>query len=109
MGTGFHGVNGLSPKIPIHIFDVYVLPRVLYGLEATIIKKKHFTELESFHRGILRNLQSLPARCSTSAVHILSGQLPLQAILDTRMATLLHMIGRDSTSTLTQIELHQLY
>ena len=108
MGTGFHGVNGLSPKISLHIYEMYVLPRVLYGLEATILKKKHLSELESFHRGILRDLQSLPTRCSTSAIHLLSGQLPIEAILDTRMATLLHMVGRDNTSTLAHIALHQL-
>ena len=108
MGTGFHGVNGLSPKISIHIYETYVLPRLMYGLEATILKKKHISELETFHRGMLRDLQSLPTRCSSSAVHILSGQLPLEAILDTRMATLLHMAGNDRTSTLAQVGLHQL-
>ena len=108
MGTGFHGVNGLSPKISLHIYEMYVLPRVLYGLEATILKKKHLSELESFHRGILHDLQSLPTRCSTSAIHLLNGQLPIEAILDTRMETLLHMVGRDNTSTLAHIALHQL-
>ena len=108
MGTGFHGVNGLSLKISLHIYEMHVLPRVLYGLEATILKKKHLSELESFHRGILRDLQSLQTRCSTSAIHLLSGQLPIEAILDTRMATLLHMVGCDNTSTLAHIALHQL-
>ena len=91
METGFHGVNGISPKIYLHIYEVYVLPRVL------ILKKKHLSELESFHRGIFRDLQSLPTRCSISVIHLLSGQ-----------ATLLHMVGRDNTITLVHIALHQL-
>ena len=33
MGSGFHGMNGISPAISIHIYRTYVLPRVLYGLE----------------------------------------------------------------------------
>ena len=87
MGTGFHCVN-----ISLYIYKMYVLTRVLYGHEANILKKKHLSELEFFHRGILRDIESLPTRCSTSAIHLLSGQLPIEAILDTRMATLLHMI-----------------
>ena len=82
--------------------------RVRYGLEAAILKNKHLSELESFHRRILCDLQSLPTRCSTSVIHLLSGQLLIEAILDTRMATMLHMVGCDNTSTRTHIALHQL-
>ena len=41
MGSGFHGMNGIFPAISIHIYRTYVLPRVLYGLEGTILKSKH--------------------------------------------------------------------
>ena len=65
MGSGFHGMNGISPAISIHIYRTYVLPRVLYGLEGTILKSKHITKLERFHRKTLRQLQTLPDRTAT--------------------------------------------
>ena len=32
MGVGLHGVNGLSPSIAVHIYNVYILPRYTYNL-----------------------------------------------------------------------------
>ena len=72
------------------------------------MKLKHINQLELFHRGVLRDLQSLPQRTSSSAVYLLSGQLPLEAILDMRMATLLYMVGSDTSSILATVGLHQL-
>ena len=45
MGVGFHGLNGLSPKVSrhIYIYMTFVIPRLLYGLEAI---KKRFSLLE---------------------------------------------------------------
>ena len=108
MGAGFHGVNGISPKVSLHLYDTYVLPRVLYGLEGTILKQKHLNDLERFHKGMIRDLQSLPTRTSTSAVYLLSGQLPLEALMDIRLGTLLAMTGKDCDSILAQVGLHQL-
>ena len=33
MGTGFHGFNGLHPKVSLKLWDTYILPRLTYGLE----------------------------------------------------------------------------
>ena len=60
MGTGFHGVNGVSPQYSISVYTTYVLPRMLYGLDAITLKEKHVKSLEQFHRNILRQLQTLP-------------------------------------------------
>ena len=35
MGAGLHGLNGVNPKIAIHLIQIYVMPRLLYGLEIT--------------------------------------------------------------------------
>ena len=32
--TGVHGSNGLNPKEPYKIYQCYILPRLLFGLEA---------------------------------------------------------------------------
>ena len=54
MGTVFHGVNGVSPQYSISVYMTYVLPRMLYGLDAITLKEKHVKSLEQFHRNILR-------------------------------------------------------
>ena len=33
MPAGLHGENGLDPQTVVHIFQVYVIPVLLYGLE----------------------------------------------------------------------------
>ena len=71
MGSGFHGMNGISPAISIHIYRTYVLPRVLYGLEGTIRKSRHITKLERFHRKTFKAAtdvtRSYGYMCSVSA------------------------------------------
>ena len=32
MGAGLHGLNGLPVNVSIHLFNIYVIPRLLYGL-----------------------------------------------------------------------------
>ena len=33
MGAGFHGLNGINPEVAMCIWQTYVRPRLLYGLE----------------------------------------------------------------------------
>ena len=49
MGSGFHGINGISPAISTHIYRNCVLPRVKYGL-----KSNHITKLERCHSNTIR-------------------------------------------------------
>ena len=80
----------------------------MYDLEGTILKSKHITKLESFHRKTLRQLQTLPERTTTCAVYLLSGILPLEALLDSQTATLLYMVGHDMDSSLARTALYQM-
>jgi hypothetical protein len=38
--TGVHGTNGLNTRTSCKIYQVYVIPRLLYGLETLNLKKK---------------------------------------------------------------------
>ena len=60
--TGVHGCNGLNPKTSYKIYQVYVIPRLLYGLEVLPINKTQIKQLSTFHLDILRNIQSLPKK-----------------------------------------------
>jgi len=52
---------------------MYVLPRLIYGLEVLPLKKKHVENLVAFHRKSIRYLQSLPQRIATAAIYLLVG------------------------------------
>ena len=108
MGTGFHGVNGISPSYTINIYRTYVLPRLTFGLEAVVLKEKQIQSLESYHRTTLRELQSLPKRTAKCAVYLLAGTLPLEGLLDIQIASLLHMAGGQRNTILFEIGMYQL-
>ena len=65
-----HGCNGLNAKISYKIYQVYVVPRLLYGLEVLLLNKGQLEELEKFHIENLKNIQSLPTRTANSIVYI---------------------------------------
>jgi hypothetical protein len=60
MGTGLHGVNGLSPVVSLHIIKIYVVPRLLYGLDAAVLARKQREEINNYYRNLLRMIQGLP-------------------------------------------------
>ena len=60
MGAAFHGHNGLNPKVTVLIYNLYVIPHLLYGLETVILLSKDIENLNDFHKDILRRIQNLP-------------------------------------------------
>ena len=93
MQTGVHGTIGLNPRTSCKIYQVYVIPRLLYGLETLNLKNKDMTTLFTFHLSTLKPLQSLPIRTANSAVYLLLGILPISAELHKRQLSLLHQIA----------------
>ena len=87
--SGMHGSNGLNPKVSYKMYQCYVMPRLLFGLESIFLLKKHFKLLNDFHVDTLRKLQTLPSRTSYAAVLLLLGALPMEAELDKRHLSLL--------------------
>ena len=87
MGVDFHGLNGLSPKVSRHIYMTFVIPRLLYGLEAITMSKKQFSLLQKFHKKTLKQIQSLPERTEDAAVYQLIGIPPIEALIDIRIST----------------------
>ena len=56
MGAGFHGYNGIKPKVSIRLLNVYIKPRMLYGLESQALKKKDVTVINQYHKTLLKQL-----------------------------------------------------
>ena len=105
--TGMHGSNGLNPKVSYKMYQCYVLPRLLFGLETIFLSKKHIKILTDFHMDTLRKLQALPDRTSSAAVLLLLGALPLEAELDKRHLSLLFSCLKSGNSKLISLAKRQ--
>ena len=92
INTGVHGSNGLNPRISYNIYQCYVMPRLLYGLEVLPLTQSQINLLSKFHLDNLKRFQSLPTRVATCAVYLLPGALPLEAELHKRQLSLLYNI-----------------
>ena len=105
--TGVHGTNGLNPRTSYKIFQTYVLPRLIYGLETLNLLNKDLALLTNFHLNTLKQLQSLPARTATPIVYLLLGALPISAELHKRQLSLLYSIAISDNKSMKQIACRQ--
>ena len=60
MGAGFHGINGVNPEVSFSIWQTYIRPRLLYGLESINLSKCDIQNLELYQRKVIRQLLHLP-------------------------------------------------
>ena len=85
MPAGLHGENGLDPQTVVHIFQVYVISVLLYGLEVAVPSRANLDTLERFLRTSLKQILSLPMNTASLAAHILTGILPAEAMIHKRV------------------------
>jgi hypothetical protein len=80
------------------IWNTYVVPRFLYGLEVQNPTKKDIKKLEQLQRKVCRQFQCLPERTSSIAVYALTGAEPIAVTLNKYCINLFFGIVRlDST------------
>ncbi len=109
LGTGLHGINGLDPLLSLQIITLYVIPRLLYGLEAAMLAKSDIARLDEFYRKLLRQIQGLPENTALEAIYLLLGTVPIEGILHRRILSLLGRIFRlPSEHRLHKIAVRQL-
>ena len=103
LNVGIHRRNGLNPRVSYRIYQAYVLPRLLSGLETLPLNQTQLRELTLFHNKTLRDFQSLPQRTATSAVLLFLGALPLEAEIHRRQLSLYFGILYSKNHTLLGI------
>ena len=106
--AGVHGSYGLNPKVSYRIYQVYVLPRLLFNLETFHLNKTQLNQLQRFHISTLRSLQPLPVRTPTSIVQLLLGALPIEAEIHRRQLSLIHSTIRCSNTRIKDVMFQQL-
>ena len=81
MGTGLHCLNGAGPEVALLQYETYVLPTLMYGLEALCLSTSEVSKLSTFHCTNLRFIQHLPKSTAIPTIHLLSGSPPFEALL----------------------------
>ena len=109
LGAGLHGRNGLDPAASFKLITLYVIPTLLYGLEATILRRADFNKLETFYRGLLRQVQSLPVSTAKEAIYLLLGTVPIEAVIHQHILSFFGSITRlEDDNPLRVLALRQL-
>ena len=98
MGAGLHELTGVGPEVGRHIYSIYVVPKLIYGLEALILSKPDLNNLEMFHRNSLRHIQHLPKSTAVPAIYLLLGAPPIEALIHIRTLTFFATILRREES-----------
>ena len=94
MGAGLHGENGLDPETSISLLNTYVFPVLLYGLEVIIPTGKAMDYLEKQYKRLIKQILSVPITVADPAIYLLSGALPVEAVIHKRILSLFGNITR---------------
>ncbi|CAC5387247.1 unnamed protein product [Mytilus coruscus] len=108
--VGLNGKGGLNPKTANKIYQAYVLPRLLYGLEILSLSLTQIRELRQFHIKTIRCFQSLPIRTSAAAYNLLIGAIPIDTELHKRQlkVSLLYSVRVSENTKLRTLKERQL-
>ena len=99
-GGGFHGNNGLDPETLILLFNTYITPVLMYGMELIIPKTTALEQLERYQKKLLKQLLSLPPNAPDPAVYLLSGTLPVEAQLHIRALSFFNNICNQADNSI---------
>ena len=61
--------NGLDPETAVHIYQTYVLPTLVYGLEVILPEKKYMDMLERSNKKFLKHILGVPDTTADPAVY----------------------------------------
>ena len=108
MGSGLHGYNDLDPKTATHIYQNYVLPTLVYGLEI-ILPNEYIDMLERSNKKFLKHILGVSDITADPAIYILTGTIPLEGVIHKRVLSLFGNICRlEGTSTEVRLAERQL-
>ena len=108
INNGVHGSNGINPIISYKIYQSYVLPRLLFGLEIMPLRQIDLNRLKKFHNNCLRRFQSLSQRTALCAVHLLIGAFPIEAEIHKKQWSFLHGLLCNDNQTIQRLNQRQI-
>jgi hypothetical protein len=106
-GGGFHGNNGLDPETLIHLFNTYITPVLMYGMELIIPKTTALEQLERYQKKLLKQLLSFPPNTPDPAVYLLSVTFPVEAQLHIRALSFCNNICNQEEKSIEKLSARQ--
>ena len=94
--SGFHGYNGLDVDTMLHLYKIYTLPVLLYGLELILPQGPQLEQLEIAQKRLLKQILALPNSVADIAVYILTGILPIEAQMHIQALGLFNNVCRQA-------------
>ena len=79
----------------------------MYGLEVLLLSKKQIDSLSTYQISLLKQIQGLPKRTANSGVYLLIGAVPIKALLDLKMLSVIGAIARSANKTLKELAVRQ--
>ena len=107
-GAGAFGSSGVAPPLVAHLWKIYALPRMIYGLEVFSLSTDDIMQLEQLQRKVIRQIQSFPINTALTAVYGLLGIRPIEQELDIRKLVLLGNVFLNKDSLEYEIAQRQL-
>lgn len=108
MGAGLHGLNGVNPSVSSHLIKIYVLPRLIYGLDVIKLTATDLKNLDAYYLKLLKQIQHFPQRTANSATYLLLGKIPVSGEIDKKILKTFGNIVRNDNSVEKDIALRQL-
>ena len=100
LSAGLHDENGFDPKTSLHLYQIYVLPVLLYGMEVVFPRPKFMEVLDKFNNYNIKHLLSLPVTAAYPAIYLSSGTLPIEAMIHHCVLIFFGNISRLSDSSI---------
>jgi hypothetical protein len=93
----------------LSLYKTYIQPVLTYGLEIVQPKQSNLVKLELFKKTILKQILSLPINTPDPTAYIISGLLPVEAIIDIKCMSLFNNICRQPDNAIEkQLAMRQL-
>ncbi|XP_063966129.1 uncharacterized protein LOC135156775 [Lytechinus pictus] len=96
-GTGAHTL-GLVPTLSSHLWNVYCIPRMLYGTAILHFTKAMEYKLDKAQNHLFKRVLGIPNTAANECVFLLTGLLPISARIDYEKLLLLgQLLNLDQT------------
>ena len=94
--------NDLDPETSVQLYQVYVVPTLVYGLELILPEQRLVDSLERTNKKFLKHILSLPNTTADSAVYILTGTIPVEGVIHKRALSLFGNVCRQEKNSTEQ-------
>ena len=93
MGAGLCGLNGSGVEVALMLYSTYIIPVMLYGLEALVLQESELDILEDFHKRNIWPILHLTTSTASPALFLVTGYPPITALLHIKMLCMFRNIA----------------